>query len=446
MSVPSVTRRYAIALGASGILSGCSTVPHIDGLPPSAIGINNRVAPPATDDADALQQQYELQRDLSQAPLVSGNRVTLLTSGHEVFRAIFSAIRSAKSSVNLEYFILADVVSDGVRLSEILLARLRAGVVVNILYDSYGSADTPADFFNDLRNAGAAVVEFNPVSPLRNRVGWSPNDRDHRKIAVIDGRIGFTGGVNLDHVYENPISAGMPRDGDTSKAYWRDAAVQLEGPAVAELQRLFFATWQSQNGPTPRAASYFPSLPRVGVQTVRIIGSAPGDRQPLYYASLITAMKAARRRVWLCSGYFIPPHQEREELAKIARAGLDVRIICPSQSDVPSAVSAARASYGDLLEAGVKIYEVHDAVLHAKLTVVDNTWTVVGSSNLDNRSLIFNNEVDAVILGSETALQVEALMRQFMAAAHEIDLKTWRSRSFQEHIRELKARVWQYWM
>jgi cardiolipin synthase len=193
-------------------------------------------------------------------------------------------------------------------------------------------------------------------------------------------------------------------------------------------------------------AHYFPPLPRQGVQTIRVIGSSPGDGRPLYYASLMTAMRSARQRVWLCSGYFVPPHDEREALAKIARAGLDVRIIAPAFSDVQSAVSAARAAYGDLLEAGVRIYEMQDAVLHAKLAVVDDTWSVVGSSNLDRRSVVFNNEVDAVILGHDTAGQVEALMRRFMDAARPVDLAKWDHRSIGERMQEWEARVWQYWM
>jgi cardiolipin synthase len=289
-------------------------------------------------------------------------------------------------------------------------------------------------------------VEYNPLNPFAVRIGWSPNDRDHRKIAVIDGRIGFTGGVNLDTAYENPPSAGIPPDHDTRKAYWRDIAIRIEGPAVAELQKLFFGTWREQKAPPADPANYFPPLPRQGVQTIRIIGSSPGDKQPLYYASLLTAMKAARRRVWLCSGYFVPPHQEREELAKIARAGLDVRIIAPAFSDVQSAVYAARAAYGDLLEAGARIYEMRDAVVHAKLAVVDDTWTVVGSSNLDRRSVVFNNEVDAVILGHDTAAQVEAVLRGYMEAAHEVDLSRWEHRSIGERMDEWEARVWQYWM
>jgi cardiolipin synthase A/B len=297
-----------------------------------------------------------------------------------------------------------------------------------------------------LRKAGAQVVEFNPINPFAAPVGWSPNDRDHRKITVVDGRIGFIGGVNLDIAYENPPSAGIPADGDTRKAYWRDTAVRIDGPAVAELQKLFFGTWRAQRGPTVDQAHYFPPLPRAGVQTIRIIGSAPGEGQPLYYASLFAAMRSARRRVWLCSGYFVPPHPEREELVRLARAGLDVRIIAPAFSDVQSAVYAARAAYGDLLEAGAHIFEVRDAVVHAKMAVVDDTWAAIGSSNLDRRSVVFNNEADAVVLGHDTAGQVETVMREYMDTAHEVGLARWEQRSVVERVRELEARVWQYWM
>jgi cardiolipin synthase len=432
-----------------GALTRCASVPNVDGLSARDVGLPNRahpVTPIVTNDTDALQLQYDLQRSLSANPIVFGNQVTLLRNGTEAFQAIFSSIKAARDSINLEYFILADVQSDGIHLSELLLDRLRAGVKVNIIYDAYGSRDTPGVFFDTMRKAGAKVLAFNPVNPFSVRIGWSPNDRDHRKIAVIDGRIGFTGGVNLDTAYENPPGAAIPPDGDTRHAYWRDTAVRIDGPAVAELQKLFFGTWREQKAPDTDPADYFPPLPRQGVQTIRIIGSSPGDQKPLYYASLLTAMQSARKRVWLCSGYFVPPHQEREELARIARAGIDVRIVAPAFSDVQSAVYAARAAYGDLLEAGAHIYEMRDAVVHAKLAVVDDTWTMIGSSNLDRRSVVFNNEVDAVVLGHDTAGQVEAVMQQYMDVAREVDLSKWAHRSLGERLRELEARVWQYWI
>ncbi len=406
----------------------------------------SRPAPPPDDDVQALQQQYELQHALSGTPLVAGNQVTLLRGGADAFAAMFESLRAARDSINLEYFILADVHARGESLLDVLLDRLRAGVAVNLIHDSFGSRNTPDSVFDTLRQAGARTITFNPIDPLQTRVGWSPNDRDHRKIMVIDGRIGFTGGINLDTAYENPPSAGVPADGDTSKAYWIDTAIRIEGPVVAELQKLFFVTWRDQKGPPTAPAVYFPPLPRVGVQTIRIIGSSPGEQQPLYFQSLLTAIGNARHRVWLCSGYFIPPHAEREALGKAARSGIDVRIMTPAFSDVQSAVYASRASYGDLLEAGAHIFEMPNAVLHAKVAVVDDTWTVIGSSNLDRRSVVFNNEVDAVIVGHDTAAQTEGLLKAYMSQALPIDLAHWRERSLGEHVHEIEARVWQYWM
>jgi cardiolipin synthase A/B len=442
-------RRRLAAIAAAGVLGRCAPVPDIGGLTARDVGLPSRPVKADLDptaNTDALQHQYDLQRGLSGSAIVFGNQVTLLATGTEAIEAIFAAIATARDSINLEYFILANVSSGGVRLSDLVLDRLRAGVRINVIYDSYGSRETPRAFFDALRQGGAKVIEFNPINPFSIRIGWSPNDRDHRKIAVIDGRIGFTGGVNLDTAYENPPSAAIPADMNMRNAFWRDTALRIEGPAVAELQKLFFVSWRNQNAPVAAPADYFPRLVRLGVQTIRVIGSSPGNDQPLYYASLMTAMQSARRRIWLCSGYFVPPHKEREALRKIARAGLDVRIVVPAFSDVQSAVYAGRAAYGDLLEAGAHIYEMRDAVVHAKLTVVDDVWAVVGSSNLDRRSVVFNDEVDAVVVGHDTAGQVEAVMRRYMNAAHEVELSRWEQRPVGERTRELMARVWQYWM
>jgi cardiolipin synthase len=442
-------RRRWLQLAAALPLAACAAVPDIVDLPPRLLGLRSagpRPASPPEDDVQALQQQYDLQHALSETPLVAGNQVTLLRGGAAAFAAMFSALRAARDSINLEYFILANIHAGGESLLDVLLDRLRAGVAVNLIHDSFGSRNTADSFFDTLRRAGARTITYNPIDPLQTRVGWSPNDRDHRKIMVIDGRIGFTGGINLDTAYENPPSAGVPADGDTSKAYWIDTAIRIEGPVVAELQKLFFATWHDQKGPPNIPAAYFPPLPRVGVQTIRIIGSAPGDQRPLYFESLMTAINSARHRVWLSSGYFVPPHAEREALGTAARSGIDVRIMTPAFSDVQSAVYAARASYGDLLEAGAHIFEMHEAVLHAKVAIVDDTWTVIGSSNLDRRSVVFNNEVDAVIVGHDTAGQVEGLLKAYMAEARPIDLTHWRDRSLGERVDEIKARIWEYWM
>ena len=426
-------RRGLLTLGAAATLQACASVPDADDY-----------LPPATD--DPLQLHYALQVSLPASPLVFGNRTRLLRNGAQTFLAMFAALTAARDHINLEYFVVEDIESGGRRLSELLQGKLAQGVAVNIIYDAYGSLNTASSLFDQLRQAGAAVVEFNPLDPISALAGHSPNDRDHRKIMVVDGRIGFLGGINLARCYENPPSAGVPADGDMGKAYWRDSAIEIRGPAVARLQTLFFETWKQQKGGSYASASYFPPLPREGVQTIRIIGSTPGDNQPLYYLALERALRAAQHRIWLSSGYFVPPHQEREDLGKAARRGVDLQIVVPSHSDVESAVYAARATYGDLLKDGAHIYEMQNAVLHSKLATVDGVWTVIGSSNLDRRSVVFNNEVDAIILGTDTASQVEAILRQDVAESHEVSRERWEHRSLNERVNELKARVWDYWM
>jgi cardiolipin synthase len=437
------SRRRFLAFGSAGALAACAAVPDANDYLRRA---NVAGAPLDASSEDVLQRQFALQEALSESPLTAGNEVRLLRDGQQAFPAMSAAMRQARDHINLEYFIFEDVQVDGTYLSDLLIGKLAAGVAVNIIYDGYGSRDTPASLFEKLRKAGARVVVFNPINPLTILDGRSPNDRDHRKIMVVDGRVGFVGGINLAREYENPPDAGFPADGRDAEAYWRDTAMAIRGPAVAELQRLFFDTWARQKGDPVQPARYYPPLSRQGVQTVRIIGSVPGEERPLYYLSLETSIRAAVRQVWLSTGYFVPPHQEREDLTKAARRGVDLRVVVPSHTDVEDTVYAGRAAYGDLLETGARIYEMRNAVLHSKLAVIDGVWTAIGSSNLDRRSVVFNNEVDAIVLGTDTASQVQALLDRDMANSVPITLHEWQRRSFNERMREVGARLWQYWM
>ena len=468
MSVPrhtsGLSRRLLLSAAAAAPLAACASTPdlapYLDGddgtLKQQILGSRQPLTQrqqngvlsglSAEQRGDALDRQSALQEALSEAPMVGGNAVQLLRDGAQALPAMFQAMGRAHDHINLEYFIFSDVVWQGTSITRLLADKLQQGVRVNLIYDGFGSKDTPAPVFDTLRKAGAQIVEFNPLNPLAARAGWSPNDRDHRKILVVDGEIGFTGGINMDKVYENPPRDGIPANGDTAHAYWRDTAVRIEGPAVGELQKLFFGTWREQKGPPVHAADYFPKLKTRGVQTVRIIGSSPGHERPLYFISLMTAVLSAEKRAWLSTGYFVPPHEEREEFYKVARRGIDLRFVLPSHSDVAATVYAARAAYGDLLGSGAHIYEMQTAVLHSKLATVDGVWSVVGSSNLDRRSVVFNNEVDAIILGRETAAQLEATLREDMAESREITLARWRERSLGERVDEWRARLWQYWM
>jgi cardiolipin synthase len=435
-------RRRFLALAGAAALAGCAAAPDADDY----LGPKGASPHVEAGSADILQRQVALQQALSESPLVAGNQVRLLRDGRETLLAMFDAMRQARDHINLEYFIFEDVQAGNAHLSDLLIGKLAVGVAVNIIYDAYGSQGTPRSLFEELLKAGARVVAFNPINPLAALAGYSPNDRDHRKIMLVDGRIGFVGGVNLARVYENPPADGAPADGDADHAYWRDTAAEMRGPVVADLQRLFFETWTRQKGDLVQPARYFPPLARQGVQTVRIIGSVPDDKRPLYYLSLETAIRAAVNRIWLSSGYFVPPHQEREDLAKAAHRGVDLRLVLPSHTDVQDAVYAGRAAYGDLLEAGARIFEMRNAVLHSKVAVVDGVWTAIGSSNLDRRSVAFNNEVDAIVLGTDTASQVQALLERDMANCQPITRQAWQQRPLDEHFREFRARLWEHWM
>jgi cardiolipin synthase len=389
---------------------------------------------------DDLQVQRDVQQAIDQTPPVNGNRVDLLRDGAQTFPTMFDAIRHARDSINLEYYTFDDVRSDGQTLGDLLVDRLRRGVAVSIIYDAFGSNATPAAFIDRLARAGAVMTVFNP-NPLARGTLDNPNNRDHRKIMVVDGRIGFMGGINLDHVYENSAPSSAAADPD--RAYWRDTAVRITGPVVADLQRVFFDTWAKQKGPPLRPRIWYPKLVSADDETVHILASEPGDGQPLYYVWLLRALHAARRSISLSTGYFVPSQQERAELAKAARRGVDVRLVLPGHGDSDAAIAAGRAAYGDLLEAGVKIYEVQNAVLHSKFVIIDGVWMAIGSSNFDHRSAVFNNEIDAIVLGSRVA-DGDALLNQDILMSKEIDLQTWRARPIGERLSEWRARLLEF--
>jgi cardiolipin synthase len=238
----------------------------------------------------------------------------------------------------------------------------------------------------------------------------------------------------------------MPAAGvadDPEHAYWRDTAARIDGPAVARLQRVFFDTWSKQNGAALPRRNWYPPLKPTGDQTIRILASAPNDDRPLYYAWLLRAFHAARHDITLSTGYFVPTHQERQELARAARRGVRVRLVLPSTSDSTEALAAGHAAYGDLLQAGVEIYEVQHMVLHSKFVVIDGVWMAIGSSNFDRRSVVFNNEIDAIVLGSAAA-RGQAVLDQDIALSKRIDLRTWRARPLAERMHEWRARLWEF--
>ncbi len=395
---------------------------------------------------DALAQNLAADAALYPTPAVPGNRVTLLPNGMRTFEAMFAEMERARDHINLEYYIFEDVRVGGKSLGELLQEKLREGVAVNVILDGYGSYRTRPAFLDRLRKAGARILVFRPLTPETMLEVTRVNDRDHRKILVVDGKIGFVGGVNLARVYENHSDPRAAARGDFRHAYWSDIAARIEGPAAADLQRLFFATWTSQPGPLVERREYFPKVAAAGSERVRVIGSGPGKDEALYYGSFLEAVHIARRTVDLSTGFFVPTRQEIQELARAARRGVAVRLVLPSPVNDREVRSAGRADYGRLLEAGVRIWEVEGAVLHAKFSTIDGAWTAVGSSNMDRRSVVYNDEVDAIVFGGKTAAAARAIIEENIGRSREVTLGAWSHRNFRERASEFFASFWRFLM
>ncbi len=418
-------------IGAHGPLSTARSREILDAL--------KRQSP----NSDILDRHLAIEKAATGVPLIAGNHTTILHDGGETFAAMFNAIRGAQASINLEFYTFEDVESGGEYLGALLVAKRAQGVAVNVLYDSFGSMDTPPAFLNALRGAGCLVLEYNPIDPLKVRGAYLPNDRDHRKLLVVDGTTAFVGGVNLYTGYQVHPHAKFVGSGGNNAVFWHDTDLEIQGPAVAALQHLFVQHWVDQRGPPLDQSTFFPPLRREGDEVLHVLGSTPSQPVPAYYATILSAITNAEQRIWLTTAYFVPTDDEVDDLEDAARRGVDVRLMLPSQSDSPSAFDVGRSHYDDLLEAGVKIYEIQNEVLHSKTAVIDGVWSVIGSSNFDHRSVLFNDEVDVIVLGRATASQLEAEFQADEAKSRAIDETTWSHRPFSERIRELLARLWQ---
>ncbi len=397
---------------------------------------------PASDADPLLAHHAGLHDPVSDCPILDGNRVLLFTEGRAVVEAVMRAIGAARRFVHMEYYTVDDVTLDGQSLFDLLERTVARGVEVAVTWDAIGSGKTPDRSFDRLRARGVRLLEYHSVNPFRARFDLRMNDRDHRKLTVVDGEVAVLGGANMSRVYETPRSVGRGPDAD--HGFWIDNGIQIHGPAVGEIHRLFLHTWTGSGGdgpPLQQRDDLLP-LPATGGERIRVDGSAPAERRPLYNLSMQAAIGGARSRILLATGYFVPTRTEWTLLADAAARGVDVELLLPGYSDVQAAVHAARALYGPLLGAGVRIHEVRDAMLHAKVATVDGVLTVIGSSNFDRRSVRYNNEIDAVVLGTDTAAAVESMLRAQIAAATPISYAGWRARSRREHALELAARLW----
>ena len=370
-------------------------------------------------------------------PLVEGNRARILIDGPRAHEAMFAAMAAARDHINLETYIL-EAGDIGERLAALLAKKVDQGVKVNLLYDSIGSIKTPPEYFEHLRAIGVAVCEFNPASDLSK-----VNNRDHRKVLVVDGAVGFTGGINISSAYANSSWRARRTPARETKDGWRDTQVEVAGPVVAQFQRLFLDAWALQDCGPAGPAAYFPKPEKGGAMAMRAVRAEPGGGAEMYDA-LLARIGAARSRVWLTIGYFVPDPGMKQALIDAARRGVDVQLVLPGYSDFWAPVYAGRSHYKDLLAAGVVIHEWREALMHAKTAVIDSAWSSIGSTNLDWRSFVHNYEADVIVYDAGFAREMEARFRRDVAAGTRIDPEAWKMRGAGEKVWEWLARQWEY--
>lgn len=454
---------FFLLVSSLGINSGCATLPNIseaiDDTPDEqklrqivsskgAISakqsraiisrLKRSVAP-----TDILERHTAVVESVTESPLTNGNRVTLIADGQAAYTAMFKAIKRAKDHINLESYIIEDD-AIGRKFADLLLKKQEEGVQVNIIYDSVGSLNTAAAFFEHLRAGGIQVVAFNPLNPLEDRDEWGLTHRDHRKILIIDGAVAIIGGINISKVYSsNPLKRKRNRK---EPIHWRDTDIQIEGPAVAELQKLFLKTWTSQKGAKPAGLNYFPVLKEKGSALVRVVGSTPGESNRIPFFVYVSAIAFAEYSIHITNSYFIPDDQTVEALTDAAGRGVDVKIILPGITDSNLALHAQRYYYSRLLQAGVKIYEQSSSLLHAKTATIDNVWSTVGSTNMDFLSLLNNDEVNAVVLNREFAVEMERMFAGDLANSSQIKWEEWQKRPYLPRAREWFINLFVRWL
>ncbi len=444
-------------------LTHCATLPRFEDVyqrlnieePPEIIGSRGQLSPQISravmerlkkqaGPTDILGRHIALVESISGSPLVAGNKVTLLIDGPVTYAAMFKAIQNAKDHVNLETYVFEDD-EVGRRFADLLLQKQSEGVQVNLIYDSLGCLGTPAAFFQRLRDGGIKALEYNPLNPAKAREKWLLTNRDHRKILVVDGTVAFTGGVNISGVYSSSSFPREHRERNIKEA-WRDTHVQIEGPAVAEFQKLFLDTWAREKGPELPKRDYFPPLKKEGNDLVEVVGSTPGQENRITYIMYVSAFIYAQNFIHLTNSYFVPDKQTVKALTDAARRGVDVKIILPEISDELTVLNAGRSHYTDLLKSGVKLYEFRNAMLHAKTAVIDGAWSTIGSTNMDLWSFLRNDEVNAIILGIDFATDMEAMFEKDIAESNQIHLEQWKKRPLAERMKEWLARLLQYWL
>ncbi len=362
------------------------------------------------------------------APLHQGNRVEVMRNG-ATLDAMVDAISSATRTIDLSSYIYwPGTTAD--RFSDALIDRARAGVEVNVILDAYGSAKLDGDHMKRLRRGGVHVAIFRPLR------WWSlhkVNNRMHRRILVVDGTLGFVGGVGIADVWT----------GDVQDAeHWRETHLRIEGPAVVDLVGAFLENWAEATGDLLSAPHFAEIAPFDGGVALQVTRSTPTGGATAATELFYAAIAGAQRRLWLTTAYFAPDQAFEDLLCDAARRGVDVRILVNGREvDKEVARQAGRRSYGDLLGAGARVFEYDRTMLHAKVLVVDDDWANVGSGNFDSRSLDLDLEINVAISGAALVVELEKHFLEDVEVSREIDLESWSSRPWRARVLEYATEV-----
>jgi cardiolipin synthase A/B len=356
-----------------------------------------------------------LLRNNNSHPVFSGNEVRLLTSGTEKFNALFQDIRNAKKHIHLEYYII-DKCKIGYELQHLLIEKAMEGIEVRVIYDDLGSWYTPKRFFREMSDAGVQVMPY-----LKVLIPWlSPktNYRNHRKIAVIDGEIGYTGGINFADRYVD----GGKFD------HWRDTQVRIEGMGVYGLQTAFLIDWFFVSRNLITSKYYFPDISKKGSCLVQTATSSTDTDWEGIMQGIFTMLTNAKKYIYLQTPYFLPNESLLTAMQTVALSGVDVRLMLPANSDTLIALKGMQSYFTEILEAGVKVYVYQAGFLHAKTAVADDIVSTVGSTNLDFRSFELNFEVNAFLYDKDFAVQMKEVFLKDQECCKPVILEEWLDR------------------
>jgi len=402
----------------------------------------------STGDTALLDYHLAAMRDIGAPPLLTGNQVGLLIDGPRTYTAMFEAIEHAREYVLVESFIFEEAVIGDRKLSALLSQAAARGIRIHIIYDAVGSLTTEAKFLDGLKSSGISLCAFNPLNPLDERFS-GVNQRDHRKIVVVDGKTAFAGGVNFSQAYRIASTQARRRGLSKQKSLqqgWRDTHIAITGTAARELERLFRATWRDAECGGDVQPAFRDEAVDAGKTLVQVVASTPHDDTNEIYATLLSVITYARRSIDVTMAYFVPDDALENALRDAARRGVAVRMILPSYSDFSGVFYAGRAHYDELLEAGVQLFELESAFLHSKSIVVDGVWSSIGSTNFDWRSFVHNNEISVCVIGEEFAQSMSGMFAADLAESREITQAAWKKRGLRERFKEWMWLPIQYWL